>query len=249
MKIRTLIVDDEANARERLREILAAIPTIELIGEAADGHQAVEMIRSLRPDLVFLDVRMPGASGFEVLEQIDMPPLVVFVTAYDEYAIQAFEENAIDYILKPFSTDRILTAVTRVMDRSTEIGSTLIDRLKRAVTGEEYLRIFAVRLKDEMILIPEQDVFYFSAKDKYVFLHTRNQEFFYDSTLKNLEKRLDPQRFQRVHRSYIVALDKIRKLRRWFRGEHVLHLTDEGSTTLSISRNYHGVLLEKLGIR
>ncbi len=246
MRIKTFIAEDEPHSRERLRELLGDFPELSLSGEAGDGIEAVEKINSLRPELVFLDIRMPGASGFDVLEKIKVNPMVVFVTAYDNYAIKAFEENAIDYILKPVSKERLEKTVKKVVRLNNRLGDLDLRRLKQVLKGSEYPRRFIVKKGEEIRIIPEEEVYYFSSEDKYVFLHNKNGRYFFEMTLKELEESLDPDKFCRIHRSWIIALDKIKTMKKWFHGEYLVELDDHPDTVLKISRRHKGKLQEKL---
>ncbi len=234
MKFRTVIAEDEPHSLERLKDLLKAFEKIQIVGEAVDGFDAIEKIESLKPDLVFLDIQMPGATGFEVLEKINQKPTIIFVTAYDSYAIKAFEAKALDYILKPTSKERLAQTVNRVLElrkHSTPGWAPgLIEDLKHAVMGKSYLKRFAVKTGDEILIIAESDVFYFNADKKYNFLHTKSKRFFFEMTLKELEDSLDPEIFCRIHKSAIVSLDKIKKLKKWFHSELIVQLNDSEGT-------------------
>jgi DNA-binding LytR/AlgR family response regulator len=248
VKIKTIIAEDEFHSRERLKDLLKEFPGLEVIGEAADGLKAVEMIDRLRPDLVFLDIQMPEATGIEVLEKITHQPHIIFVTAYDQYAIKAFEENAVDYILKPFSKERITRSVDRVVDliKSKPVNPQLIEHLKHILKGKEYVRRFAVKMGDEILIIPEEEVYYFKAEAKCVLLYTDQKKFFIETTLKELEQTLDPDVFMRIHKSTIVSLDKIKKIKKWFHSELIVQLSDSNKTKLKVSRGCQSSLKEKL---
>jgi len=248
MPVRSVIVEDEPHSLERLKTLLRGFPQIEIVGEAMDGDAAVEVINDRKPELVFLDIHLPGASGFEVLSRIAHHPGVIFVTAYDQYAIEAFEANALDYIMKPLSEERLGKAIERATQSGRGLDQTTMEILKDIARQKQYACRFAVKLQDEILLIPRSDVYFFQAEDKYVFLHTRDRKFFYDATLKKLEEMLDPNLFCRVHKSTIVALDHIGKLKKSFLGEYVIELTDRPPTRLKVSRTYQGVLKRKLRI-
>lgn len=245
MKIKTFIAEDEPHSLERLKEQLRDFPELSVIGEAADGLSAVRLINELRPELLFLDIKMPGASGFEVLEKIPYRPLVIFVTAYDQFAIQAFEENAIDYILKPTPKTRLSKAIQRVTERQEKFSQNDLARLKDILKGKESLRRFLVKLGDEIMIIPEEEVYYFKAENKYIFLYTRDKSYFFDMSLKALEERLDPAKFCRIHKSCIVAIDKIKKIKKWFHSEYMLELKDKPPHKLKVGRSYKAALLER----
>ncbi len=246
MKIKTIIAEDEFHSRERLRDLLSGFPELEIVGEAADGGKAVELIDTLRPDLAFLDIRMPVATGFEVLERIAHQPHIIFITAFDRYAVKAFEENAVDYILKPFSRERLARAVHRVRDLDKPADPRLIEALKESLSRREYMKRFAVKMGDEILIVPEEEVYYFNAETKYVLLYTDTGKYFIETTLKELEQVIDPGVFLRIHKSTIVSLDKIAKIRKSFRGDILVQLSDGKKTKLKVSRGCQPRLKEKL---
>lgn len=236
--IKVVIAEDEPHSLERLRSVLAARPDLEIVGEAGDGLSAVACIDALKPDLLFLDIHMPGCDGFEVLSRIAHRPLVVFVTAYDEHALRAFDANAVDYLLKPSSRERILEAVDRVVARRTMLDGRLVETLKAALGPPSFLRRFLVKVGDEVLVIPESEVVAFQAEDKYVNLLTDGRSFITDFTLKELEQRLDPARFARIHKGAIIALDRVSRISKWFQGEQVVVLNDRAGTRLKVGRSY-----------
>lgn len=248
MGIRTLLIEDELNSMERLRGLLAGHAEVEVVGEAQDGLQAIEMIDELKPELIFLDIQMPGAGGFEVLERITHRPMVIFMTAYDEFAVKAFDANAIDYILKPSTTTRVAEAVQRAIDRRRVIDDQLLATLRASIDRAGFLRRFAVSRGDEILIIPESDVYFFRAEDKCVLLCTHNEKHFFDMTLKELESRLDPEVFLRIHKSHIVSLDKVRKMQRWFHGDLVVQVEDAEQTELKVGRSYREELRIRLNL-
>ena len=246
MSIRTIIVEDELHSLKRMKSLLGDFTELTLIGEATDGLAAQRIIDELKPDLIFLDIQMPGANGFEVLARISTRPMVIFVTAYDEFAIKAFEENAVDYILKPTSKERVEKAIRRVLERRAGLGPDLIERLRAEVARGTYMKRFAVSMADEILIIPESEVFYFKAEDKCVLLCTQDREFFFEMTLKDLEQNLDPEVFFRIHKSHIISLDKVKKINRWFHGDYVVRLSDAAKTKLKVGRSFRESLRAKL---
>jgi len=248
VSIRTLLVEDERNSLERLKDLLAEQTEVEIVGEAGDGLEAIHLIDELEPELVFLDIQMPGATGFEVLERIRAQPLVIFMTAYDEYAIKAFEANALDYILKPSTVERVGEAVARALERRQVLDSRLLDSLRAAVGRSRYMQRFAVSRADEILIIPVEEVYFFRAEDKCVLLYTHDADHFVEMTLKALEDRLDPERFCRIHKSHIVALDKVRLIRRWFHGDLFVQLEDARKSRLRVGRSYRDELRRQLAI-
>ncbi len=236
--IKTVLVEDEPHSLERLREVLQGAPDLDIVGEATDGLSAIELINELQPELVFLDIHMPGCNGFEVLSRLSCRPMVVFVTAFDQFALKAFEASAVDYLLKPSSRERILQSVARVLERKKPVDAHLLDALRSALGKPQYLRRFLVKIGEEILVVPERDVLCFQAEDKYVNLVTEGRTFVTDFTLKDLEQRLDPECFARIHKSTIVALSRVKKLTRWFQGSLVVILDDHAGTRLSVGRNY-----------
>lgn len=236
-KIRSIIVEDEIHSLERLKSLLSEFGQIEIIGEASDGESAVNIINSLNPDLIFLDIQLPVFNGFNVLQKLTVTPKIIFVTSYDQYAINAFEENAVDYLLKPTSKERLAKSIERVSELSIKPDANLINLLRNKVFHQYTIR-FAVKNRDEVLIFPSEKVFYFKADNKYLFLATDDKEYFYESTLKKLEEILDPNKFIRVNKSYIVALDKITKLSKWFFSEYNIVLCDKKSTVIKIGRKY-----------
>jgi two-component system LytT family response regulator len=237
--MRVLIVDDESPARERLRRMLAEFESVEVIGEAGSGLEAVGMVEELRPDLLFLDIQMPGLDGFEVIEALADPPHVVFVTAYDEYAIRAFEVNALDYLLKPFARERLAQAITRAHEAMVD-ESTLKTRLRPLLDSlaadERYIERLAVRDRDSIRVVNVDEVDWIDIEDEQVWVHVSDLAYPIRRTLSELETRLDPARFFRAHRAAIVNLDRIAEVIPWFAGSHKLRLTTGVEIDLSRAR-------------
>lgn len=240
-RIRTLIADDEPLARERLRALLARHPDIDVIGECSNGADAIEAIGELRPDLVLLDVEMPQVDGFGVLEALDSDslPAVVFISAHDQYAVKAFEAHALDYVLKPFDEARIDRALHRVRDRlSHPPGTRHID--PRLLSLLEELRDrrrsdrLVVKTGGRVVFLRTEDIDWVEASGNYVRLHVGGDAHLLRESMKNMERRLDPSTFVRIHRSAIVNVDRIRELEPWFHGEYIVILRD--GTRLTSSR-------------
>lgn len=244
--INAVIVEDESHSLERLKDLLKEFPQIQVVGQAGDGETAISLIQQLQPALVFLDIHLPEASGFEVLARLQYKPRVIFITAYDQYAIKAFEENAVDYLLKPTSRERLQKAVDRVLGHEPPAEDKTLALLKKILQRESFQSRFSIKLKEEILIIPQEEVYYFKAEEKYIFLCTRDQEYFYDATLGELEKCLDPHKFARIHKSHIVALDKIKKLKKWFLSDYLVELSDSRGTKLKTGRSYLPDLKEKL---
>lgn len=242
-RIRVLIVDDEPLAREGVRLHLEHHSDVEIIGECGSGEEAVDRIEADRPDLVFLDVQMPGLDGFGVLEAIgvDEMPAVVFITAYDQFALRAFEAHALDYLLKPFEAERFDKALDRVRTqlRGRETG-VVGDRLRRLVatlgSKERYLERMIARTNGKILILRVDDVDWVEAAANYVRVHIGSKQYLVRETMTNLEARLDPDKFLRIHRSVIVRKDRIKELEPLFQGDYSIILVD--GTRLTSSRGY-----------
>lgn len=222
MAIRTLILEDEIPAQNLLKAFLADFSDIELIGIYSDGHTGCLAINELKPNLVLLDIQMPKLTGIEVLELIQHRPQVIFTTAYDEFAVRAFELNAADYLLKPFSKERFTSAITKVIGR---LGSSaeqmpLQDMLTDAL--QQGINRVAVRSGAKIHVVNCADIFYLESEGDYVKLHTANGRFLKEKTMKYYESKLNPQQFLRIHRSYIANIDFIRKIEVFEKDQHLV---------------------------
>jgi DNA-binding LytR/AlgR family response regulator len=234
--MRALIVDDEAPARERLKRYLASLEGVEVIGEAKDGAQAVEMIEAQSPDLVLLDIQMPGLDGFGVVEALVDPPAIIFVTAYDQYAIHAFEVHALDYLLKPFSRERLAKAIHRAQQALAEgqdVSAQLRPLLESLAAEGRYLTRLAVHDRDCIRVLEADGIDWIGLEDEQVMVHVGDKVYPIRRTLTDLEARLDPRRFFRAHRSAIVNLDRVQEIIPWFKGSHILRLTTGAEVDLS----------------
>lgn len=210
-----IIIDDEQPARELIKHYLKEFPDIELLGEYPDGFSGLKAIQERKPDIVFLDIQMPKLTGFELLELLDDPPHIIFSTAYDQYAIKAFEMTAVDYLLKPYSTERFGQAIKKVQQLilSRKPGKTQADSLVTTLEANpEFLQRIAVKTRHKIEVIPVTDIFYIEADDDYVTIHTGTEKFLKEKTMKYMESHLDPSQFVRVHRSYIVNVNHIARL-------------------------------------
>jgi two-component system, LytTR family, response regulator len=248
LKIRTLIVDDEPLGRERIRTLLSDDAEIEVVGECSDGKQAVAAIERTRPDLVYLDVQMPEMDGFAVLDAItgERMPAIIFVTAYDRYAVQAFEVHALDYLLKSFDRERFQAALRRAKEqiRGSREGfwnERLTGLLEDLQARQKRLTRLVIRSAGRIFFLRVEEIDWLEAADNYVRIHVGRESHLMRETLQSLEGRLDPSRFLRIHRSIMVNLDRIQELQPLFHGDYVVKLLD--GTELSLSRNYR----ERLG--
>lgn len=260
--IRTLIVDDEPAARAAMRALLAHDPEIVVVGEAKDGGSALRALQRDPPDLVLLDVQMPGLDGFRVLQSLEAPEQlsVVFVTAYDEYALQAFDVHAVDYLLKPFDDARFRLALTRakqevrqrrlgmVSDRLVSLLESLGRRAAESTApsrSDGYLRRIAIKSGGRVSIVAARDIDWIEAEGDYMRLHVGKASHLVRETMGKMEAGLDPARFVRIHRSTIVNLERIKELQPFFKGEYVAVLHD--GTELKLSRGYKDNLEAALG--
>jgi two-component system LytT family response regulator len=250
-KLRVVIVDDEQLARQLLREYLDADGHVEVAAECANGFEAVKAIAEHQPDLVFLDIQMPKLDGFEVLELIDPGVAVIFVTAYDEYAMRAFEARAVDYLLKPFGEARLRKALDRARQRLTEAqpaGAFPASRAELTAVArppDQRLERVVVRDGSKVHIVPVAKLDYVEAQDDYVCLHSEKKRYLKQQTISALESQLDSRNFVRIHRSFLVRLDKIARIEPYSKDSRVAVLTD--GTQLPVSRAGHARLKELLG--
>ena len=234
--LRILIVDDEAPARERLRRLLAGLEDVQVVGEAGDGIEAVELIEAQRPDLVLLDIQMPELDGFGVVQALAEPPAIIFITAYDEYALRAFDVHAQDYLLKPFSRERLEQAIHRAQEAragESDLAAQLGPLLESLTSEGRYLTRLAVSDRDRIRVLDADDVDWIGIEDEQVLVHAGEQVYPIRRTLTDLEARLDPKCFFRAHRSVLVNLDRVQEIIPWFKGSHILRLSTGAEVDLS----------------
>jgi two-component system LytT family response regulator len=250
--IRALIVDDEPPARERIRALLAEEPDISVAGECESGLAAVESIRNLDPDLVFLDVQMPGLDGFGVLDALggEALPVLVFVTAYDAYAVRAFEVHALDYLLKPFDRERFQATLDRaraaLADRApaTRSGG-LAAPITEADPGRTPLRRLLAKRDGRLVVLKAVEIDWIESSANYASLHVGKESYLVRETMQSLEGRLDPAQFLRIHRSTIVNLDRVQQIEPYFHGDYIVRLSD--GQRLTLSRTYRDRLQKHFG--
>lgn len=241
-KIRVLIVDDEPLGRGMIRRMMEAHPLAEIVGECENGREAVAAVETENPDLVFLDVQMPEMDGFAVLENLgEKFPAIIFVTAYDEYAVRAFEVNALDYLLKPYDRKRFDRAYERAVgqiqnQKNTGIGEKILSLLAENKTPEKYIERFIIKASGRVFFLKTEEIIWISAEGNYVSLHTASKNHLFREAVGNLEQKLDPQKFRRISRSAIVNLDFIKELQPFFRGDYNIILRD--GTELKLSHRY-----------
>ena len=252
MIIRTVIVDDEPLARDGIREFLDTEADIEIVAEARNGSEAVAAIEQHGPDLVFLDIQMPEIDGFGVLQAVgaDRIPAVIFVTAYDEHALRAFQVHALDYLLKPVDRERFRQSLERARaqlqyDSGADVNRRVVALLEDLRAPGAYLERLVVKSRGRVFFLRANEVDWVEAAGNYVKIHVGGERHLIRETMGELESQLDPKHFARVHRSSIVNLDRVKEIQPWFKGEHVVLLED--GTQLSLSRKYREKLESVLG--
>lgn len=250
MKYSAIIIDDEQLARKRLLRLLEPYnDLIEVIGEAADGEQGLSLVEEKQPDLIFLDLEMPVLNGFEMLKQLIHNPVIIFTTAYEEFAIKAFEQNSIDYLLKPIEKDRLMLSMEKLkkFNKNSFDKKMLLNTIEQSQSSKE-IRSFPVKIGDKILLIRLEDLVYIEANEKYVFFHTSDgKEYLTDHTLAYLENKL-PDHFMRVHRGTIVNTEKIKEFHKSFNGAYVLVMDDKPQSRLTSSRSYGDDIKTLIGL-
>lgn len=248
MSLKTIIIDDEPLARHRMRKLLEIYPEdIVIVGEAGSGGEAIEKIQTLDPDLIFLDIQMPDMDGFGVLSALgeDNIPMVVFTTAYDDYALRAYEEYTLDYLLKPIEDERLKTTIEKLrkfaLNKAPQkiLPEEELKSLQNIIDSQEvYLQRVQVKIGDRTLLVPVKEIIRFQSEDKYTTIYTENAKYIIDLSLVDLETKLDPKRFVRVHRAHLVAINMIAEYQRTMGGRICLVLKDKAKTVISVSRNF-----------
>jgi two-component system LytT family response regulator len=245
MKTRCIIVDDEELARSIIREHLSNHKNFDIIADCANGFEAVKAITELQPDLVFLDIQMPKLNGFEVLELVEKDIAVIFITAYDQYAIKAFEVHAVDYLLKPFTRDRFDTALLKAAEKIRRKESLPVQEIVSAAIPEpQKLERVLIRNGSDVVVIPVTNIDYIEAQDDYACFVASGKRYLKQQRLAELEKSLDPHRFVRIHRSYILNIDRLSKIELYAKDSRLAILKD--GTKLQVSRAGHDKLKELL---
>jgi two-component system LytT family response regulator len=242
--IKALIIDDEQLARELIKNYLKNYPSVEIIGECENGFEGARLIPELKPQLVFLDIQMPKLNGFEMLELIENPPEIIFITAHNDFAIKAFEMNAVDYLLKPYAQDRLFAAIQKAIDKI-QSGSTKDNKINQLLQQPltEKLERVVVKTGNKIKVIPVDKIIYLEAQDDYIMIYTDEGKHLKQGTMKYYEDNLDDSKFIRVHRSYIVRIDQVTQLEPYARDNYALKL--KNGATLKIRRNGLKNLKEK----
>lgn len=244
MKI--IVIDDELLARSIVREYLQTYPEIDLIHECSDGFEGIKAIMQYNPDLIFLDVQMPKINGFEMLELIEQPPAVIFTTAFDEYAIKAFETHAVDYLLKPFSKERFDKAMQKWMEQKNAIQKNQSALLTSAAESPQQSHRIVVKTGGKIQIIPVQEIIYLEAADDYVKINTKKGAFLKNKTMSHFEKVLDPHQFVRTHRSFIVNVSTISRIDPYEKDGHIALL--QSGAKIPVSKTGYAKLKEMLGM-
>ena len=243
--IKAVIIEDEELARELIKNYLKGNDTVEIVGECENGFDGIKAIAELKPDLIFLDIQMPKLNGFEMLELVDDPPEIIFITAHNDFAIKAFERNAVDYLLKPYSKDRLLKALDKAIERirNQVPAAGKVKTLIQAPITEKMERV-VVKSGTKIKVIPVEKIIYLEAQDDYVMIYTAEGKHLKQATMKYFEDCLDPSDFIRVHRSYMVHVDQVVQLEPYSRDNFVLKL--KNGVTLRVSRSGLKSLKDKL---
>jgi len=249
-KYQTFIIDDEEPARLLVRNYLESYTDFEITGEYQDGFNGAKAINEFKPDMVFLDIQMPKLDGFELLELLEHHPVIVFTTAYDQYAIKAFEMNAVDYLMKPFSRERFEQAIHKAAAKLKE-NLSFKNSVNSLITSHDQqndeLQRIAVRSGSGIQVIPVQDIHFFEAEGDYVMIHTKNNRYLKEKTMKYFESHLDPSQFIRVHRSYIVNVNEIGKIELYDKENHIV-LLKNNPQRLKASKNGYKLLRKILNL-
>lgn len=246
--MRVLIIDDEPLARMVITEYLRSYPQVEVLQECNDGFEGVKAIAQYQPDLIFLDIQMPKINGFEMLELIDAPPAVIFTTAFDEYAIRAFEEHAVDYLLKPFSKQRFDKAMTKWLDQyqTTETAQNTKQFLESLPSASPKNERVVVKTGTKIKIIPVNDILYLEADDDYVKIHTSEGSFLKNKTMAYFEQMLDPGQFVRVHRSHMIRIQEITRIDPYEKENHIAIL--RSGQKVPVSKTGYSKLKQNLGL-
>lgn len=246
-KIKALIIDDEAPAREIIKHYLLKHPDITIASECPDGFAGLKAIREIKPDLVFLDIQMPRLNGFEMIEVMDENPVIIFITAYDQFAVKAFEMHAIDYLLKPFSEERFSAALSRAREKLITNGKNTdnqITMIKNSLTAGLSLSRIVVRKGNAIIIIPVGDIRYLEARNDYVMIYHSGGKALKQQRMKYYQENLSPRQFVRIHRSYLVRIDTIVRLEPYGKDNYIALLN--GGEKLPVSRSGYRILRQEL---
>lgn len=242
---KAVLLDDEPLARQLIRALLKPYNEIEIVAECGDGFEGFKTIQEYKPDLIFLDIQMPRVTGFEMLELLEEPPSVIFTTAFDEYALKAFEANAIDYLLKPVTKDRMDKAMQKWLQTAQHRKVENMQELLEGAAADGYKNRIVVKDNGLIRIIPEQEIYYVEASDDYVKIYTKEGKYLKKSTLSYIEKTLDPKRFVRVHRSYLIPVEQLIRIEPYEKDSHIALL--QGGAKIPVSKTGLSRLKDLLG--
>ena len=248
---KAIVIDDEPAARRLMKNLLLDYPVISVIAEAGNGREAIEKIESLKPDLIFLDIQMPDLTGFEVLEKLEHQPNIIFTTAYEQYAIKAFENFSIDYLLKPIKEERLKQSIDKlvkfgILNQTIQVSG--LQEIIRQIQTPPKATALPIRSGDRIMLVRFEQIAYLEAQDKYVFIYTIDgQKFLTDQSLTVLEEKL-PAQFYRIQKSYIINKDKIREMHRHFNSRYLFIMDDKAATRITSGRTYHDAIRTEFGL-
>ncbi len=241
----TLLIDDEKLARERLRKLLASFDsTFTIVGEAKNGNEAEKLINQLQPNIIFLDIEMPGKNGFELLSSLPAIPIVIFCTAYENYALKAFDTNSIDYLLKPIKMDRLESTVNKIKSLQSNLTAIQLQKVIQEISQkkkEKPMTSIAVKKKDRIIFIKLDLITHLEAKEKYTVVHTENGQEIIENSLSELIKKL-PENFIQVHRKYILNADYIKDFQKYFNNRYLISLNNKTQTQITSGRSFKETL-------
>lgn len=244
--IRAIIAESETHSLNRIKRLLSGFPEMQVIGETLEGDIAASIVEGLKPDLLFLGIPLPGIENPEAIESFSYWPTVIFTLAYHPGLVRAFEQNSVDYLLKPFSQERFRKTVRRALQRAQRVDSRLREIFRATFRQSSYLDRLAVKAGHENLIIPAEKVYFFRAQDGRIYLHTYNEEYRFDTSLRALEEGLNPEYFCRIHRDHIISLQWIKKTSRNLRGQRRVILGDRQETRLPVEEEYFRVLKKKL---
>ncbi len=248
---KTIIIDDEPPARARLLNLLESFPDIfQVIAVAKDGIEGQEKIEALKPDLIFLDIEMPELSGFEMLAQLKTIPIVIFCTAYDQYSLQAFETNSIDYLLKPVSMERLQQSVNKLkLFSKNNTSQNILELLKELSSQKEVKKMTSITVKkgDKLIFIKLENISHFKADERHVLVHSKDGNYLSEEPLSALENKL-PVNFLRVHRGVIINTDHIKEVQKYFNSRYIITLNNKKQSSLTSGRSYNGAIKDWMNL-
>lgn len=243
--IKAILIDDEPLARVILNDYLKDFSQIEIVAECNDGFEALKAINDLQPDLIFLDIQMPKISGFELLELLDDPPAIIFTTAFEEYALKAFEQHAVDYLLKPISKARFTKSIERYLENPTKQKSKVSSLIREKQEKITFIERVLIKIGSTLKIIPVDKIIYLSADDDYVQVHSMEGSFLSNKTMRYFEEYLDPSHFVRVHRSFIIQIDQIKRIEPYEKGSYRAILKND--VRVNVSKTGHPKLMKALG--